>query len=176
MTLLLKSSPSRPTTRSGRGRSSGSSPAPISPSSSNAWRRRRQDGCPKRHEYIAEFTCQSTKSWWDTVDGLATGAAGPLVAAHPELRTVMDSWVESENIWLARAAILHQERYRERTDSELLFAYCLRRAADREFFVRKAVGWALRSYAKVAPDVVAQFLTGHGAALSGLSSWEAERG
>lgn len=118
----------------------------------------------------------TTKSWWDTVDGLATRVAGPLVAAHPELRTVMDSWVESENIWLARVAILHQERYRERTDSELLFAYCLRRAADREFFVRKAVGWALPSYAKVAPDVVAQFLTGHGAALSGLSRHEAERG
>src|SRR5262249_8197701 len=85
-------------------------------------------------------------------------------------------WVESENIWLARVAILHQERYRERTDSEMLFAYCLRRAADREFFVRKAIGWALRSYAKVEPDLVAQFLTGHGAALSGLSRREAERG
>ena len=105
----------------------------------------------------------TTKSWWDTVDGLATGAAGPLVAALPELRTVMDSWVESGNIWLARVAILHQGRYREQTDSELLFAYCLRRAADREFFVRKAIGWALRSYAKVEPDIVAQFLTGHGA-------------
>src|SRR5262249_4557327 len=88
----------------------------------------------------------------------------------------MDGWVESENIWLARVAILHQERYRERTDSEMLFAYCLRRAADREFFVRKAIGWALRSYAKVEPDLVAQFLTGHGAALSGLSRRDAERG
>jgi len=118
----------------------------------------------------------TTKSWWDTVDGLATRVAGPLVAAHPELRTVMDGWVESENIWLARVAILHQERFRERTDSELLFAYCLRRAVDREFFIRKAIGWALRSYAKVAPDVVAQFLTAHGAALSGLSRREAEHG
>ncbi len=118
----------------------------------------------------------TTKSWWDTVDGLATRVAGPLVATHPELRAVMDRWVESKNIWLARVAILHQERYRERTDSVLLFAYCLRRAADREFFSRKAIGWALRSYAKVAPDVVAQFLTTDGAALSGLSRREAERG
>ena len=118
----------------------------------------------------------TTKSWWDRVDGLATRVAGPLVAAHPELRTVMDGWVESENIWLARVAILHQERFRDRTDSELLFAYCLRCASDREFFTRKAIGRALRSYAKVAPDVVAQFLTGHCAALSGLSRREAERG
>jgi len=117
-----------------------------------------------------------TKSWWDTVDGLATRVAGPLVSAHPELRGVMDAWVESENIWLARVAILHQERYRQRTDTERLFAYCLRRASDREFFVRKAIGWALRSYAKVAPEVVADFLTGHGTALSGLSRREAERG
>lgn len=73
-------------------------------------------------------------------------------------------------------AILHQERFRDRTDSELLFAYCLRCASDREFFTRKAIGRALRSYAKVAPDVVAQFLTGHCAALSGLSRREAERG
>ena len=117
-----------------------------------------------------------TKSWWDTVDGLATRVAGPLAAAHPALRGVMDAWVESEDIWLARVAIQHQERYRERTDTERLFAYCLRRASDREFFVRKAIGWALRSYAKVAPEVVADFLTGHGTALWGLSRREAERG
>lgn len=60
ITLPPTSSPSRPITRSGRGRSSGSSLEPTSPSSSNAWRRRRQDGCPMRHEYITEFMCQST--------------------------------------------------------------------------------------------------------------------
>jgi 3-methyladenine DNA glycosylase AlkD len=118
----------------------------------------------------------TTKSWWDTVDGLATHVAGPLVAAHPQLRGVMDRWVESENIWLARVAILHQERCRERTDPQVLLAYCLKRADEREFFIRKAIGWALRSYAKVAPEVVAQFLAEHGAALSGLSRREAERG
>src|SRR5215472_17537563 len=89
MTLLLKSSPSRPTTRSGRGRSSGSSPAPISPSSSNAWRRRRQDGCPKRHEYITEFTCQSTSHPRQRLDGTSSryaglGPGGP-EAARPTL-------------------------------------------------------------------------------------------
>jgi len=110
------------------------------------------------------------------VDELAVHVAGDLVARHPELRTALACWLVSDDIWLARTAILHQERSKERTDAGVLFDWCLRRSADREFFIRKAIGWALRSYAKVAPDVVAQFLTGHGAALSGLSSREAERG
>jgi 3-methyladenine DNA glycosylase AlkD len=118
----------------------------------------------------------TTKSWWDTVDELTTHVVGPLVAAHPELRSVMDRWVEADDFWLARAAILHQERWKRRTDATVLFAYCLRSAGDREFFVRKAIGWALRSYAKVEPDAVAAFLADHGARLSGLSRREAERG
>lgn len=118
----------------------------------------------------------TAKSWWDTVDELATHVAGPLVAAHPELRSVMDRWVTSESIWLARVAILHQERWKERTDADLLFTYCLRRAGEREFFIRKAIGWALRSYARTAPEAVAGFLAAHGDELSGLSPREAERG
>jgi 3-methyladenine DNA glycosylase AlkD len=118
----------------------------------------------------------TTKSWWDTVDELATHVVGPLVAAHPELRSVMDRWVEADDFWLARVAILHQERWKRRTDAALLFGYCLRRAGDREFFVRKAIGGALRSYAKVEPDAVAAFLADHGTRLSGLSRREAERG
>ena len=118
----------------------------------------------------------TTKSWWDTVDELATHVAGTMVARHPELRTVMKRWVASENVWLARVAILHQERWKQRTDPGLLFDSCLRRAGDREFFIRKAIGWALRSYAKTEPDAVAAFLAEHGDRLSGLSRREAERG
>ncbi len=118
----------------------------------------------------------TTRSWWDTVDGLATHVMGSLVAASPELRAVTDRWIGSPDLWLARAAILHQERYGERTDAALLFDYCLRRGADREFFVRKAIGWALRSYAKSEPAAVRAFLDAHGERLSGLSRREAERG
>jgi 3-methyladenine DNA glycosylase AlkD len=118
----------------------------------------------------------STKSWWDTVDELATHVAGTMVDRHPELRTVMKRWVTSDNMWLTRVAILHQERWKRRTDAALLFEFCLRRAGDREFFVRKAIGWALRSYAKADPDAVAAFLGEHGDRLSGLSRREAERG
>lgn len=115
----------------------------------------------------------TTKSWWDTVDEVATHVVGPLVAAHPSLAATMDDWVERDDIWLVRTAILHQERYRERTDAERLFAYCARRASDREFFVRKAIGWALRSYSKVAPDAVRAFVQTHESQLSGLSRREA---
>jgi 3-methyladenine DNA glycosylase AlkD len=118
----------------------------------------------------------TTKSWWDTVDELATHVAGTMVARHPALRTVMERWVTSENLWLARVAILHQERWKQRTDAGLLFDFCLRRAGDREFFLRKAIGWALRSYAKTDPDAVAAFLAEHGDRLSGLSRREAQRG
>lgn len=118
----------------------------------------------------------TTKSWWDTVDELAVHVVGDLVARHPELRAALARWLVSDNIWLARTAILHQERWKERTDADVLFDWCLRRAADREFFIRKAIGWALRSYAKVAPEAVAAFLVVHGGDLSALSRREAERG
>jgi 3-methyladenine DNA glycosylase AlkD len=118
----------------------------------------------------------TTKSWWDTVDPLATHVVGQLVRADPDLSREMDRWIEAEDLWLARAALLHQERWKQRTDATRLFAYCLRRAGDRDFFVRKAIGWALRSYAAVDPSAVARFLAEHDGELSPLSRREAMRG
>ena len=114
-----------------------------------------------------------TKSWWDTVDDLAANVVGELVKRHPELHREMDRWIESENIWLARAAILHQLRYRSDTDAARLFAYCLRRATDREFFIRKAIGWALREYTKTDHRAVLAFLRENDASLATLSKREA---
>jgi 3-methyladenine DNA glycosylase AlkD len=118
----------------------------------------------------------TTRSWWDTVDELATHVVGSLVLSHPDLVADMDRWLESENLWLARSAILHQERWKERTDADRLFRYCLRRSGDRDFFIRKAIGWALRSYAATDPLAVAGFLEEQGSTLSGLSQREARRG
>ena len=115
----------------------------------------------------------TTKSWWDTVDELAQSVVGPLVAAHPELRTTMHRWIDADDFWLARAAILHQNRCKARTDPDLLFGYCLRRAADREFFIRKAIGWALREYSKTDAEAVVRFVREHHDELSGLSRTEA---
>jgi 3-methyladenine DNA glycosylase AlkD len=115
----------------------------------------------------------TTKPWWDTTDELAVHVVGPLVAKHPELVATMDDWSGDANMWLVRTAILHQVRYRDTTDSERLFRYCVAQAGHRDFFVRKAIGWALREYAKVAPDAVRAFVAEHSAELSGLSRREA---
>ena len=118
-------------------------------------------------------TLVTTKSWWDTVDSLAKHGVGALVLRHPELATTMDAWVASENLWLRRTALLHQLLFKDRTDSERLFRYCHARAAEREFFIRKAIGWALREYSKVDGDAVRAFVGAHEGELSGLSKREA---
>ena len=114
------------------------------------------------------------KSWWDTVDSLAP-VVGTLVATTPSLTQEMDRWIDADDFWLARVAILHQLRYQLDTDADRLFGYCLRRAADEEFFVRKAIGWALREYAKSAPDAVRRFVDAHDSELSPLSKREARK-
>ncbi len=101
------------------------------------------------------------RSWWDTVDSLRAVAVGPLVAAHPGLVAVMRAWVEDDDPWLVRSAVIHQLGYGERTDEPLMFELCARRAADREFFVAKAIGWALRTHARHRPDAVRRFCAEH---------------
>jgi 3-methyladenine DNA glycosylase AlkD len=91
--------------------------------------RRHVGGCSAGFVDTAERLI-TTKSWWDTVDELAQSVVGPLVAAHPELRTTMDRWIDADDFWLARAAILHQNHYRARTDRDLLFGYCRMRASE----------------------------------------------
>ena len=117
----------------------------------------------------------TTKSWWDTVDPLAIHVVGRLVRERAELRPVMAECIDSDDLWLARTAILHQEKWKADTDPAVLFDFCLRRAGDREFFLRKAIGWALRSYAATDPDAVAAFVAAHEDELSGLSKREALR-
>ncbi|WP_392668765.1 DNA alkylation repair protein [Streptomyces sp. LN785] len=115
----------------------------------------------------------ATVPWWDTVDVLAAHVAGPLVAADPGLRTVMDEWIADDDLWIARTALLHQLRFRDATDTERLFGYCLRRADHPDFFIRKAIGWCLREYAKTDPEAVRDFVDGAREQLSPLSVREA---
>ncbi|MFI1393961.1 DNA alkylation repair protein [Streptomyces sp. NPDC020681] len=114
-----------------------------------------------------------TVSWWDTVDALASHTVGPLVAADPKLTSEMDRWIDDENLWVARTALLHQLRYKEATDADRLFRYCLRRADHTDFFIRKAIGWSLREYAKTDPDAVRAFVDGARDRLAPLSVREA---
>ncbi|CAL9634197.1 hypothetical protein SUDANB145_06157 [Streptomyces sp. enrichment culture] len=117
----------------------------------------------------------TTVPWWDTVDLLAAHVVGGLVAAGPRLGAEMDAWIEDDDRWLVRAALLHQLRYKERTDTARLFAHCLRRADHDDFFVRKAIGWSLREYAKTDPEAVRGFVAAHRERLAPLSVREALR-
>lgn len=114
-----------------------------------------------------------TNSWWDTVDSLAAWTVGPMVRNHPQLANEMDVWIDDADIWVARTAILHQLGYKGDTDAERLFRYASTRAEDKEFFIRKAIGWALRQYARQDPDAVRAFVRANDERLSGLTRREA---
>ncbi|MGW2516302.1 DNA alkylation repair protein [Streptomyces sp. NPDC001617] len=115
----------------------------------------------------------ATVSWWDTVDLLAAHVVGALVAADPALTADMDAWIVDDDLWIARTALLHQLRYKERTDTERLFTYCLRQSGHPDFFIRKAIGWALREYAKTDPEAVRAFLARERGRFAPLSVREA---
>lgn len=113
-----------------------------------------------------------TNSWWDTVDTLSTRVIGPVVLRYPRLQYEMDEWSRDANFWVRRCAIIHQLSFKDRTDAERLFAYCAANARDSEFFVRKAIGWALRQYARTDARAVLEFVQDH-PELSPLSRREA---
>jgi len=117
----------------------------------------------------------TTKSWWDTVDALAADVVGPMVTRHPQLTAVMDEWIADDNLWLASTAILNQLKYGKSTDTDRLFGYCERQAAHSDFFIRKAIGWALRQYARTDPEAVRRFVADHRDGLSPLSIREATK-
>jgi len=122
---------------------------------------------------FAEFI--ETKSWWDTVDTLAS-LVGALHRAHASAtRPVLQSWIylPSERLWMRRVSIIHQLRSKSVTDEELLFEACRSCASDPDFFIRKAIGWALREYRKTDRRAVDQFLEDHEDRLSPLSRREA---
>lgn len=114
-----------------------------------------------------------THSWWDTIDELAAHVVGRIVFDYPEAVADMDDWIRSDDLWEARTAILHQLGYRDRTDAARLFAYCDLRANEKDFFYRKAIGWALRQYARTDPDAVRAYVESRRDRLSGLSIREA---
>ncbi len=116
-----------------------------------------------------------TKSWWDTVDTLAVHVVGTLVSRRPQLVAVTDAWIRDPDRWLIRSAILHQLTYQEATDADRLFRYCAAHASHQDFFVRKAIGWALREYARTDPAAVRTFVAAHHSRLAPLSVREALR-
>ncbi|EAD5764530.1 TPA: DNA alkylation repair protein [Listeria innocua] len=114
----------------------------------------------------------TTKSWWDTVDALAGTVVSNHFKLYPDLIPIYnEAWINGDNIWLARTAILFQLKYKEETNAELLFANCEKWLGSKEFFIQKAIGWALRQYAKVDSEAVRVFVNSH--TLAPLSHREA---
>jgi 3-methyladenine DNA glycosylase AlkD len=101
----------------------------------------------------------STKSWWDTVDGLAANQVGEHFQRYPELGDKYTKrWMASGNIWLQRTCLIFQLRYRKQTDFELMKSFIIPLAGSKEFFIRKAIGWSLRQYSKFEPARVIDFV------------------
>ncbi len=112
-------------------------------------------------------------AWWDIVDDAARRVGDVLVRDPAATEPVLRQWIRSSDTWLRRATIICQLGRRERTDVVLLADAVEAAMPEREFFLRKAIGWALREYAKTDPDWVRGFVTDHETGLSPLSKREA---
>ncbi len=103
-----------------------------------------------------------TKSWWDTVDGLAPNIAGAIFFKNHEIRNHwVEKWNNSDNMWLNRSALIHQLRYKDKVNLDLLFALVESNIGSKEFFINKASGWALRQASKFYPLEVKEFIADH---------------
>lgn len=113
-----------------------------------------------------------SKSWWDSVDSIAPRAVGHVVRTERrDGAAVMLEWAQTDNMWTNRAAILHQLKYKQETDTAVLQRIILQHAASHEFFIQKSIGWALREYAKTDAQWVRSFVSEN--ALMPLSRREA---
>jgi 3-methyladenine DNA glycosylase AlkD len=98
-------------------------------------------------------------SWWDTVDMIASRLAGAHFARYPEqIPVYTERWIASDDMWLRRTALLYQLGYKQLTDADRLFDYIRRCADEKEFFIRKAIGWVLREYSKTDANAVRRFV------------------
>jgi 3-methyladenine DNA glycosylase AlkD len=99
------------------------------------------------------------KSWWDTIDTIASRLAGFVIKKYPqEGDRYLEKWIAADDLWLNRTAILHQLSYKGDTNEEKLFSYIRQHSPSKEFFIEKAIGWALREYSKTAPEPVIRFI------------------
>lgn len=100
-----------------------------------------------------------TNSWWDSVDTISKYLLGQYLIEFPnETEKVIERFSNSENMWLNRSAIIFQLGYKKNTNYELLFSECVKHSQSKEFFIQKAIGWALREYGSVNPGLVLNFV------------------
>jgi 3-methyladenine DNA glycosylase AlkD len=103
-----------------------------------------------------------THAWWDTVDFIASKIVGYIVKRYPSLKDdVLTAWIDDDKIWLRRTSIIFQLSYKAETDTEFLKLAILQNLSSSEFFINKAIGWALRQYSKTDPEWVRSFIQKH---------------
>lgn len=119
-----------------------------------------------------------TDPWWETVDSLA-GVIGRVLRAEKskgaDPQREMDSWVVDPDFWVRRVAMIHQLGWRDETDTARLFRYAEILAPEKEFFIRKAVGWALRDFARWNPDAIRRYMQERSGIFCGLTFREATK-
>ncbi len=99
------------------------------------------------------------KSWWDTVDFLASNLLGPYFKMYPDQqKKYVEKWIQSNNIWLQRSAIIYQLKYKEEVDTQILSYTINSLLGSKEFFINKAIGWSLRQYSRYNPKWVVAFV------------------
>lgn len=127
-----------------------------------------EEDIPKLKSYI------TTKSWWDTVDGLDV-IVGNIALRYPNVNDILIKWSIDDNIWLRRVAIDHQRLRKEATNTELMETIIKNNLNQKEFFINKAIGWSLREYSKKNPLWVREFVNKYNNDLSKLSIREASK-
>lgn len=117
-------------------------------------------------------------SWWETVDSLS-GAIGDIVLKekinHRNSQAIMDEWLQDSDFWVRRSAMIHQLGWKAQTDQERLSKYALALSGESEFFIRKAIGWAFRDYARHDPVFVKAFMMKNASQFSNLTVREATK-
>ncbi len=126
------------------------------------------DDIPKFKRLILE------KSWWDTIDNLDM-TIGALALKDSNVNKILLEWSIDKNIWIRRIAIDHQLLRKEKTDIELLEKILKNNLGQTEFFINKAIGWALRDYSKTNPEWVKNFIEENKENMAKLSIKEASK-
>lgn len=128
----------------------------------------RMDALPMYREMII------SGGWWDTTDAIAPNRLFDiLVAERGAMTTALLVWANDENMWIRRSAILSQMKAKEQMDLDLLYACIEPSIGSKEFFLRKAIGWVLRHYARTNPEEVRRYVSANETRLSNLSKREA---
>jgi len=115
-----------------------------------------------------------SSAWWDTVDVIAVHRVGAVLENAPaKVKPILLRWAKDDNLWKRRTAILSQLQFKDGADLDFLFATMAPSLTRKEFWLRKAIGWALRQQARVHEDEIVAFVRAHKDQLSGLSKREA---